>query len=541
MLSLRPYQQASLDALYAYWSEAGGNPLIVLPTGAGKALVIAALVRDLIAKYPNLRIGMVTHVRELVSQNFKELLGYWPGAPAGIYSAGLGRRDTRQQILFMGIQSVHRRTRELGAFDVLIVDEAHLIPRSDSTTYGRFISKMRDVTPDMRVVGLTATPFRLDSGRLDMGEGALFDRVVYDANVADLISQGYLSRIFSRATETAISTAGVQKRGGDFVPGQLADAVDKPDITHAIVAEAVKAGHDRAAWIAFCCSVQHALNMRDQIRRHGITCETVTGETPAGERDRIIKAYRSRQIRCLTSVGVLTTGFNAPHVDMLIMARPTESAGLFVQMAGRALRKAEGKADALILDFAGLTRRHGPIDLISGKKPGKAGDGTVPAKACPQCQTLNRLAARECECCGWEFQIQEREVQLDERPSDLPVLSTEGPPWLSVRDMSFARHHKNGSPDSLRAEFHCGLATHRVWVCLEHDGLARRKAHEWWRRMGGGEPPATVEEGLARASHLVWPAQIQVRQNGRYHEVVGYRFHAAQGYAPRATLLAAAE
>ncbi len=537
MLSLRPYQEASLAALYAYWGEQGGNPLIVLPTGAGKALVIAALVRDLIQKWPDMRIGMVTHVRELVSQNHKELLGYWPGAPAGIYSAGLGRRDTRQQILFMGIQSVHHRTRELGKFDLLIVDEAHLIPRSDGTTYGRFIARLREMYDEMRVVGLTATPFRLDSGRLDMGEGALFDRVVYDANVADLIEQGYLSPIFSRATKTAISTVGVQKRGGDFVPGQLAEAVDKPDITRAIVAEAVRAGQDRRAWIAFCCSVAHAINMRDEIRSYGIACETVTGDTPTAERDRIIKAYRAGQIRCLTSVGVLTTGFNAPHVDMLIMARPTESAGLFVQMAGRALRKAEGKTDALILDFAGLTRRHGPIDTISGKKPGKAGEGPVPMKTCPACETLNLIAARVCEVCGEPFEVQERETKLDERPSELPVLSTQGPPWLSVATLDLVRHTKyGGGTDSLRADFRCGVMTYKAWVCLEHTGTALRKAREWWLRMGGNAPvPANIAEALERESEIVSPDEIQVRQDGKFWVICGMRWATESGWRHRAT------
>ncbi|GJE43494.1 Putative DNA repair helicase RadD [Methylobacterium soli] len=134
MLSLRDYQRASLDALYGHWAEGGGNGLIVLPTGAGKALVIAALVRETLERWPDLRICIVTHVRELVSQNFKELLGYWPGAPAGIYSAGLGRRDTHSRILFCGMQSVWNKVARLGAFDLVIVDEAHLIPRASDTS-----------------------------------------------------------------------------------------------------------------------------------------------------------------------------------------------------------------------------------------------------------------------------------------------------------------------------------------------------------------------------------------------------------------------
>ncbi|MFC6747120.1 DEAD/DEAH box helicase [Methylobacterium persicinum] len=367
MLTLRDYQRDSLDALYAYWQDGGGNGLIVLPTGAGKALVIAALTSELLARWPDLRIGIVTHTRELVAQNFKELLGYWPAAPAGIYSAGLGRRDTRSRILFMSIQSVFRKVRQLGAFDVIIVDEAHLIPRSSDTSYGRFLADLRDLTPDMRVVGTTATPYRLDSGRLDEGDGAIFDRVVYDANVGDLIRESYLSPLVSKATFTQLDTTGVAKRGGDFVPGQLAAAVDHDHITRAAVAEMVQFGAERRAWLAFCAGVAHALHVRDAIREAGFTAETVTGETPAGERDRIIGAFKAGRIRCLTSVSVLTTGFNVPQVDMLALLRPTQSTGLYVQMVGRALRKAPGKTDALILDYAGCVKAHGPIDAITAR------------------------------------------------------------------------------------------------------------------------------------------------------------------------------
>jgi len=139
MIQLRPYQRASIDALYSYWSEGGGNGLIVLPTGAGKSLVLASLVKELLGQYPTLRIGCITHVKELIVQNFQELIRLWPDAPAGIFSAGVGRRDTHSRILFCGIQSVWNKTDVLGKFDVLIVDEAHLIPRNVDTTYGKFI------------------------------------------------------------------------------------------------------------------------------------------------------------------------------------------------------------------------------------------------------------------------------------------------------------------------------------------------------------------------------------------------------------------
>ena len=251
MLELRPYQRQSLDALYAYWGEQGGNPLIVIPTGGGKSLVIASLLRELIGNYPTLRIGIVTHVKELIGQDYQELIRYWPQAPAGIYSAGLARRDTRSQILFCGIQSVWNKTAQIGPIDLLIVDEAHLISREASTRYGKFITSLKKRTPDMRIVGHTATPFRLDSGRLDLGDDKLFDKIVYEADLAEMIKAGYLSPLISKATVTEFDLSGVGKRGGECIAGQLEVAVDKDWVTVEAVKEMVAFGADRRAWLAF--------------------------------------------------------------------------------------------------------------------------------------------------------------------------------------------------------------------------------------------------------------------------------------------------
>ena len=151
----------------------------------------------------------------------------WPNAPAGIYSAGLNKRDRYNQILFMGIQSVYNKVTQIGGFDVLLVDESHLISRNAATMYGKFITALREEVPDMRMTGTTATAFRLDSGRLDYGKGRLFDKVVYEAKITDLIEQGYLAQLISKATVTQFDITGVKKAGGEYIQGQLEVAVDK--------------------------------------------------------------------------------------------------------------------------------------------------------------------------------------------------------------------------------------------------------------------------------------------------------------------------
>jgi DNA repair protein RadD len=526
-MELRPYQRASLDALYASWRDETGDGLIVLPTGAGKAFVIAALVRETIARDADARIAVVTHTRELIAQNHRELLVTWPEAPAGIYSAGLGRRETRTQVLFCGIQSVWNRIEAIGAFDLVVVDEAHLIPRAAETRYGRFLAALRAARPDLRVVGLTATPYRLDSGRLDEGAGRLFERIVYEANVGDLIHQGYLAPLICKATATALDVSGVGKRGGDYIPSALEAAVNQDWITRAAVEEMAGYGRDRRAWLAFCAGLAHAEAVRDAVRGQGVSCEMVTGETGKRERDRIVRDFRAGRVRCLTSVGVLSTGFNVPRVDLIALLRPTQSTGLYVQQVGRALRTAPGKTDALILDYAGLVRMHGPVDIVTARSAAlvKGREGEIRAKPCPGCGALIALNASTCEAC-WV----EPEDEADDGPSheaaaddEHPILSRAVPVWRDVRDWQLARHAPS---DSLEILFRLGEGfVHRVRIDLERTGYPREKAVQWWRQLGGGrDVPMSVAEALDRADDLTRPAAILIRANGRLSESVSYRF-----------------
>ena len=180
---------------------------------------------------------------------------------------------------------------------------------------------------------------------------------------------------------------------------------------------------------------------------------------------------------------VLATGFNVPHVDMIALLRPTQSAGLFLQQVGRGLRNAPGKTDCLVLDFAGNTKRHGPIDMVEGSgKPSKAGDESekdaekkVMAKDCPKCMTIVRLSVMKCPSCGheWPAPVPKHEAIAD---ATRPIISTVRPEWVPVDKVSYHRHLKAGSPDSLCVNYHCGMIVHREWICLEHEGkLAQRQ------------------------------------------------------------------
>jgi DNA repair protein RadD len=522
MLTLRPYQQAAITAIYGYFQNHKGNPLVVIPTAGGKSLVMAAFIEGVLKAWPDQRILIVTHVRELIAQNHAEMIGIWPEAPAGIYSAGLGKREAQARILFAGIQSIHRRAHEVGHTDLVLIDEAQLIPGNSSTMYRRFLDGLGRINPALKVIGLTATPFRLDSGMLYEGKNALFTDIAYEAPVRDLIDAGYLSPLVSKQPATRLDVSQVGTRAGDFIQRDLAAAVDKEAITRAAVSEIIEHGRDRKSWLAFCSGVEHARHVAEEFARQGIICRAIFGDTPKEERDAIIAAFKRGEIRALASMGVLTTGFNAPAVDLIALLRPTKSAGLYVQMVGRGTRLAPGKENCLVLDFAGNVRRHGPIDLVRPRRPGEAGGGEAPTKVCPECDSIIALSAAECPDCGYVFPA--REVKIAPTAATLPVLSPKVQ-WLPVHGVSYSRHDKLGGLPSLKVTYSCGLKSYSEWVCIEHQGYARQKAAEWWRKRAPDCPvPLTVDQAIAEAARLARPSAISVRPAGRYVEISGHRF-----------------
>jgi DNA repair protein RadD len=522
-LTLRPYQLAAIDGIYHYFDQQTGNPLIVIPTAGGKSLVMGRFIEGVLKAFPDQRILVVTHVRELIEQNHGELARIWPEAPAGIYSAGLKQRDIHARILFAGIQSIHRRVYDVQQCDLVLIDEAHLIPRSSNTMYRRFIDGLQRINPLLKVIGFTATPYRLDSGLLHEGDGAIFTDIAYEVSVRDLIDHGYLSPVVSKHMSTQLDIGGVGTRGGEFIARDLEAAVDRDSITQSAVTEIVSYGQQRRSWLVFCAGVDHAFHVRDAIRGHGFSCETIVGDTPGPERDALIEAFKRGEIRCLTNANVLTTGFNAPGVDLIAMLRPTKSAGLYVQIVGRGCRLAPGKSDCLVLDFAGNIARHGPIDAIKPKRPGE-GDGEAPVKICPDCDSIVHAAARVCPDCGHVFPPPQTKIEA--RASTLDVLSRVVPPeWIDVTQVQYARHDKPGKPPSLRVDYWCGMSAHHEWICVEHPGYPRQKAATWWATRAPGTPlPRSVDEALTHAPALRRPAQIAVRPSGRYTEVVAARF-----------------
>lgn len=519
-VELRHYQRAAIDSLYEYWSREKGNPLIEAPCGAGKSIIIAQFIREAMA-YPGTRVLVLTHRRELLEQNEAELRSIWSSAPTGIYSAGLGRRDRYSPILFAGIQSIHSRLHTFDPFDLVIIDEAHLIPAKTTTMYGRAIEMLRLMNPQTRYVGLTATPYRLDSGFLHQGPGALFDKITYEIPVRQLIDQGHLCEVVGKRGAEVADLSSVHKRGGEYIQKEMAAAMDIPALTQAACDEIVAYGRSRRAWLVFTAGVKHAEHVTEALRQRGVDAKMVSGSTPKAERDSIIEDFKAGRLKCLVNCDILTIGFNAPICDMGVLLRATASTALYVQIVGRLMRTFPGKDNALLLDFGGNVERHGPIDKVRPKLPG-GGDGDAPAKACPSCHSMVAAGALECPDCGHLFP--EREPKHEKTAYAGAVMSHQDQPqWVRVDAVSYHRHRKKDKPDSVRVEYRCGLRTYKDWWLPEHRGIARAKTvKKLWAL--GAKCPNTTDDLLAMADDLPMPDQILIRPEGKYERVESIYF-----------------
>jgi DNA repair protein RadD len=339
-----------------------------------------------------------------------------------------------------------------------------------------------------------------------------------------MIRQKRLCPVVAKATGVQPDVTGVGTRGGEFIPGELERAVDVADVTAAAVREIVQLGATRRAWLCFCAGVQHAEHVRDEMRRHGTACAMVTGDTPHDERVKIYSAFKEGRLRAVTNVNCWTTGFDYPGVDLIAMLRPTKSVGLYVQSIGRGMRASDGKTDCLVLDFAGNTLRHGPIDRVDGRKRPTHG-GEAPVKTCPSCRSIIFTGFRTCPDCGFEFPP--AALRIETTAASAPLLSTQGPvsSWVRVTNVSYGRHNKAGKPSSIRATYRCGINVYSEWICLEHEGYARQKAYSWWAKRAPGTPiPSTVDEALERTGVLRQPSEICLQRNGQYVNVVEARF-----------------
>lgn len=406
-MTLRPYQQAAVDAAVEWMRKSLAPACIEAATGAGKSHIIAEIAR-IIHHQTGKRVLCLAPSAELVVQNHGKYLS--SGHRASMFSASAGAKELRYSVVFGSPLTVKNRISAFkragnDGYALVVIDEAHGI----TPTVQGIVADMRQGNPNLRVLGLTATPYRLGSGWIfredaegringeDTARDPYFAKCVYKVGARELIDQGFLTKpVIGEINATGYDTAGLALNSrGQFD----AEAVDRAYHGHgrktaAIVADVVAQAAQRQGVMFFAATVQHAREVLASLPPQ--LSAIVTGETPKGERDSLIRRFKARDLKYMVNVSVLTVGFDAPHVDLIAILRKTESVGLLQQIIGRGLRTSPGKTDCLVLDYTTNLEDHCPDgDLFApvvkaGKGPGEG--GSIPA-CCPTCGYDNAFTA----------------------------------------------------------------------------------------------------------------------------------------------------
>ncbi len=538
---LHDYQEAAVDSINAFFRARLGNPVVVAPTGSGKSIIIAEYVRRAIADWPGTRIMVVAHVKELLEQNFGALCRVGVQG-VGLYSAGLRRRDRYNDVIVAGIQSVYDKAEEFGHVDLLINDECHLLNPKQTGMYRDFIAGLKVRNPALKIIGTTATPYRLGHGYIFKGEDAIFTGVSYEIQIEQLINDGYLVRPMAKSGKVHVDLSGVHTRAGEFIEREAAEAFET--ITFPAVQDVLARTKDRQCGLVFCTGIGHAQSVREAFIRCGETSiDIVTGKTGAADRALLVQQVKAGHLRWLLNVAVFTTGFDAPNIDTIVFLRATQSTGLYVQMIGRGLRLGNphireipgrterlaaialsDKPDCLVLDYGENVKRHGPLNALQVRQPGQRRDRERQlAKDCPACEELIPVRARECPLCGHEFPADPRQPNHGTTAAEIELLEDRRPRWVDVQEMNVSRHAPFGKVPSMRVDYDVdGVLPVSEWICFDHDGFAAVRAAGWASRRGVNEA-LTVDGALA----INWPVPKQikiVKEDSGFWRIKDYRW-----------------
>ena len=408
---LREYQKASVDAVLAHIRKRTTSCLLDLATGAGKSLVAANIAME-IERLSGKKTLVLAPSKELVEQNFEKYTAY--GNRASFFSAAVGIKSTRHSAVFGTPRTVLNSIDQFKhGFAAVVIDEAH----QTSNTMRQIVGEMRSANPNLRVIGMTATPYRLGEGYIyqinpdgspvppeQLTDKAFFAKLVYRVSTRELISRGYLTEPEFYSAGVHYAAGGMQTNSrGQFDAGEIAEVFEgKGRLTADIVADAVGRSQPGLGVIFFAASIRHAMEICESLPQH--MTELVTGETPKKDRARILAAFKRGDIRYLVNVAVLTTGFDAPNVGTVAILRATESPGLLLQIIGRGLRLHDGKSKVMILDYAENLERHAPAgDVFDPEIRAKSTSGAerIPV-ACPCCGHTNMFALKPNDD-GWEI------------------------------------------------------------------------------------------------------------------------------------------
>lgn len=514
MISLRAYQAESVERLDVA-VDRGENPLCVLPTGAGKSLVMAAFVQRRLARASE-RALVLSHVAELLEQDSKALHRLAPEVDQSFFVAGLKEKNPHAKVVFGSVQSV---VRSLELFRVprqlVFVDEAHLCPRRGDAMYAQVFAHFMQA----RRIGMTATPKRLDSGSLLGGSDAWFNSIAHEVPVGELIEQGFLLPLVGVKSEAQANLSGVRVRGGDFIESEAAEAVRRTLPMGDAVDQVVKYARKRKSWLVFAASIDHAKEIAAALRDRGVRTGLVTSESSRDDRSDTLDEFRSGELRALVNVGVLTTGFDAPCVDCIVSMRPTQSDILWTQILGRGMRLAENKTNCLLLDFVGNLERLGGVGRVTETFDFRSPEAKLASKAA--LKQPRKVKPRErpelFDVSSEDPMVNGREFEASVQRTKAWVVPSRRFPGRSMVLVTYDLEDEQGR--AIRA---------REFLLVEYPGNARYTAERWFARRGltPAQVPATANDACALVRVLEEPDTLRVRYDPtqKAYVVVGERF-----------------
>ena len=604
----RKYQEEAAQAAF----DSEKNTVVVMPTGSGKSLVICMVINKIMSADPTHRIVVLSHVQEILEQDYAALSDFFEGIDIGLYSKGLGS-DTIEMITVAGIQSVYNRPEifsRLGKV-VVIIDEAHMVPMRENSMYRKFLAHFTpdmavtpdngatpdiyigltpdiyigvtpdmDATPDMdigisnakldgpkldgpkldgpkldgpkldgpkldgpklapanivkpkpphpiKIIGLTATHFRLGHGYIHKGPGAIFNEICYDLSnpvkFKQLQDDGYLSKLITKATLMGMDRKGLKTTAGDFNIKSMAERFDRDGVTNTAVDEIILYGKNYKKWLVFAIDISHAEHITSRFIERGVSAVCVHSKMDR-DRKQTIRDIKAGKYRCIVNVDILTTGFDVPDIDLIAMLRQTKSPVIHVQAIGRGLRVAPGKDHCLVLDFAGNTEYLGPIDnVVIEQKGPKTGKGEPIMKKCRECLALSHPSVKECPVCGYQFLFKHG---LDGSAGVASLTTDYLEDWCTVDSVDYSILDLKDRPSALKVTYCAGLNRYSEIVFLDNAGYAKATANSWVKyRTPSGKAIGSSLVSVYQNSHLLkTPKAILVKLGGKWPKIIDMVF-----------------
>lgn len=509
---LRDYQRSAVDSTLS-WLRYKETPSIVsIPTGGGKTAIIRGLCESF--HKGGLRTLVVAHRKELLEQAGRIL-----SVPFGFYSAGIGEKRLDMPVTVAGIQSIARA--DCPPFDRILIDECHRVSNEREGQYWSLI----DRHPKAKVVGLTATPFRMRGGALTWGE------VVYSIGYPELLKAGYIAPLSSKPKHVP-DLSRVPVTMGDFSEAELEEVMTDRDLLVKSVQHVMAYGESRRSVLIFCVSVRHCHLLAALMEQNGLDARVISGETPDAEREAIIEDFKAGKLKHLLNCEVLLEGFDHPALDMIVCLRPTKSKGLWEQLIGRGVRKHPGKENCLLIDMAGNLHEHGGLGAPVAKAAGK-GVKQPTGKICPVCESFVAPLTKECPDCKYQWpEPEKRKVTHQESADhDTDAVYVGGFETYKVTGFACRPHKSKKGNESIRVDYYCDYRYGKIseWLSVHHESdWVRGKARAFLKEHGwageGDTSDYTMDELLWQCESLKSPTSITVDHSGEFPRVVRREF-----------------